>query len=311
MNYHLKLFGEKVKSIRKELRISQRAISEQTGVNIDTIRKIEKGMVIPRLDTLEILSTVLKQDISKLFLDYRLDNQAAFKEVKAKLEYKLNNNKYEDLYLEREQLKRIKFSTKSDYYHLLITQLFFFVDAIILYKVENKPEKAYKKLINSLKVTNQNFTLADYQIFIYSSMELRILMSIGFILNSLNESNKYLEILEFCMERVEVESSLHPKLCHNLSTAYKRNKQYEKALRYSNIGIECCKKSTNVTGLHILYYGKGVVEYYLNDPKYIKSIKTALLLCDILEQEKFKNKILKNCKDILKCKYEFENFSIK
>ena len=55
--------GIEFKRIRLESRMTQEKVSASSGVNKDTIRRIEKGEVIPRYDTLLSLSKAYKRDL--------------------------------------------------------------------------------------------------------------------------------------------------------------------------------------------------------------------------------------------------------
>lgn len=310
VSYNLHLFGEQVRFLRKKRKASQSIISEKTGINIETLRKIENGKVIPRLDTLEALSIVLKEDIAALLLRYRLDDYTLFNNIKHLLELKLDSNEYDKLPTVVDDLNKLKPLVNNDYYKIQIDQIYCFIDGAILYKVYNDPQNAYTKLINALIINYQEFSMKRYKAYTYSSIELRILMNIAFVTNDLGNPSHYLEIMQFCFDNVDLEGKLYPKLCHNLSTAYKRNKDYQNALKYADLGIKYCKKNNQFSGLHILYYGKGVIEYYLDDPEYVSSIKKAIFICELLDYKEVKRKILKNCKEFLKCEYDFEKHSI-
>ena len=73
MIYNLELFGEKLKEIRKALKLNQMEITELTNVDDKTIRRVEHGKVLPKLDTLELLSPIYKEDLISLLLEYRLN----------------------------------------------------------------------------------------------------------------------------------------------------------------------------------------------------------------------------------------------
>jgi len=75
----------------------------------------------------------------------------------------------------------------------------------------------------------------------------------AFVLNRLGYRDKYQEVMEFCINSVEPNDELYPKLCHNLSGVHRRNQAFEKALKFSNIGIETCQKTGIFNGLNILY----------------------------------------------------------
>ena len=45
-SYDMKQFGESLKKIRAKYNLTQKFISEQSGIHIDTLRRIENGLVI-------------------------------------------------------------------------------------------------------------------------------------------------------------------------------------------------------------------------------------------------------------------------
>jgi len=130
-------------------------------------------------------------------------------------------------------------------------------------------------------------------------MEIRILMNIAFIFNKLNHQEKYIEILEFCINTLNNDDEIYPKLCHNLEGAYIRNKDFKKALYFSNIGIESCQKNRNLNGLSLLFYGKGIAEYRLGKKENIDSLKTSIYLCKAFRQDQLEIAIRNNCKEFL------------
>ena len=58
-------FGLKLKEIRTSLNISQKDLSEKTGLTIRTIQRIENNEVKPSLYSLKVLGEVLKTDLSE------------------------------------------------------------------------------------------------------------------------------------------------------------------------------------------------------------------------------------------------------
>jgi transcriptional regulator with XRE-family HTH domain len=59
-------FGARLKEIRTSLNISQKELSEQTGLTLRTIQRIENNEVKPSLYSVKVLGEVLKTDLSKL-----------------------------------------------------------------------------------------------------------------------------------------------------------------------------------------------------------------------------------------------------
>jgi transcriptional regulator with XRE-family HTH domain len=58
-------FGARLKEIRTSLKISQKELSEQTGLTLRTIQRIENKEVKPSFYSLKVIGEVLKTDLSE------------------------------------------------------------------------------------------------------------------------------------------------------------------------------------------------------------------------------------------------------
>jgi transcriptional regulator with XRE-family HTH domain len=58
-------FGERLKELRTSLNCSQKELSEQTGLTLRTIQRIENNEVKPSLYSLRVIGEVLKTDLSE------------------------------------------------------------------------------------------------------------------------------------------------------------------------------------------------------------------------------------------------------
>ena len=58
-------FGARVKEIRTSLNYSQKELSEQTGLTLRTIQRIENSEVKPSLHSLKVIGEALKTDLSE------------------------------------------------------------------------------------------------------------------------------------------------------------------------------------------------------------------------------------------------------
>jgi transcriptional regulator with XRE-family HTH domain len=58
-------FGARLKEIRTSLNCSQKELSEQTGLTLRTIQRIENNEVKPSLYSLKVIGDVLKTDLSE------------------------------------------------------------------------------------------------------------------------------------------------------------------------------------------------------------------------------------------------------
>lgn len=302
MYFNLALFGNKVRRLRKKLKLTQSDVSEATGVNIETIRRIEAGKVLPRLDTLEYLSPALKEDLQSMLMKCRLDDYAVFLEIQNRIEQKFDKDDIDTLHMEYNELLCLRKSTNNEYYRVAIDQLLIFISAALSYKKDNNPELALHKLIMSIKKTTDGFTLDNYQRFAYTELEIRILMHIAMILNVMGKQEQYLKMLTFCANHANQHEKIYPKVLYNLAGAYLRGKNYGKAMEYTTRAIHLCNQTRNYTGLHLLYYNKALCEFRLGKGDYRDSLNKAIFLCDIYGYTSLKKRILLNCKEVFRIK---------
>lgn len=82
-------------------------------------------------------------------------------------------------------MKKISKYVSSPYYKTLIRQFILFTEAMILYKYKVDYNQILNKLIKTIKISTPTFDLLNYELFIYSPMEIRILMNIALILNKM------------------------------------------------------------------------------------------------------------------------------
>lgn len=296
--YNLELFGSEMKKIRLKLNLKRSEIARNATVADKTIKRYESGKVMPNFDILEDLSPFYKTELVALLIQCRFDDYSAFYEIKKRIEVKLYSKKEDDLKKELKDLNILSSSTKNKYCIDLINQLVVFLEAIELYSNEEN-DLAHDKFIESIKVTSPNFNFDKYSSYIFSSMEVRILMNIALIFYKANNDIKCIEIMEFCISSIELNDEICPTLCNNLAGVYVKNKNYQKTLEYSNIGIQSCIESQNSNCLSTLYYVKGYAECRLNMKEYMQSLNTSIYLCKAFKQDKLRSIIMEKCKKYL------------
>lgn len=294
--YHLDSFGKKVSYIRKSFSLSREQLSASSNVSVETIRKIENGKYHPSYEILDSLSNILKIDLNKFILNYRLDEFETFNDIKNSMEAKFDRDEFYTLENEYNDFSNLLASTRNQYYQKLINQLMLLIQSVILNKKEKKSEESLYKLIEAIHISTPKFSLSNYNTFVYNNIEIRILMNIALLLKKLASKEESLEMIEFCMKIVEPKDSIYPKLCHNLSGAYRLVKDYENALKYCNLGIRYCSERRDLNGLNLLYYGKGIAEYNLGYDGYIDTLNKAISFCDVLGQDELKEIIIHKCK---------------
>lgn len=72
MNYKLVDFGRRAKEIRISMSLTQSDVRELVGLNEDTLRRTEKGITMPNIETLDLLSVAYQCDMNSIFSKYKI-----------------------------------------------------------------------------------------------------------------------------------------------------------------------------------------------------------------------------------------------
>ena len=299
MYYNLFLFGEKLKSIREKLSLTQKQVVDLALIDERTLRRMEQGKVIPKLETLEVLSVIYNTDLVSVIIESRIRDYSKLVQTQRNIDLKLLNEDMSNFENELLIIDELLENIENEYYKILITQFKLFLYGIKHYK-NAEYKNALDMYIKAIKQTISDFSLDKYKEFRFSLMEIRILMDIALVEDKFLQYDKYSEILEFCFNKCEEDNEIYPRICHNLAGVYRKKEKYDRALLYADIGIKICKKNMFADTLAVLYYGKAFAEYRLAKPEYNDSIKAALQLCKIFEQMDLRNHIVTNCENVLK-----------
>ena len=298
MYYNLFLFGERLKSIREKLGLTQKQVVDMAFIDERTLRRMELGKVIPKLETLEALSVIYKTDLVSAIIESRITDYSMLLQTQRNIDLKLINEEMSNFDNELKLIDKLLENIEHEYYKILITQFKFFLYGIRYYK-NKEYQNAMDMYINAIKQTLNDFSLDNYKEYSFSLMEIRILMNIALVEDKCEQDEKYEEILKFCINQCDENNEIYPRICHNLAGVYRKKEEYSRALFYDNKGIEICKKNMFADTLAVLYYGKAFVEYRLEKTEYKKSLDLSLQLCNIFEQIELMKQIIVNCEDVL------------
>lgn len=298
MYYNLFLFGKRLKDIREKLGLTQKQVVDMALIDERTLRRMERGKVIPKLETLEALSVIYKTDLVSAIIESRITDYSMLLQTQRNIDLKLINEEMSNFDNELKLIDKLLENIENEYYKILITQFKFFLYGIRYYK-NKEYQNAMDMYINAIKQTLNDFSLDNYKEYSFSLMEIRILMNIALVEDKCEQDEKYEEILKFCINQCDENNEIYPRICHNLAGVYRKKEEYSRALFYDNKGIEICKKNMFADTLAVLYYGKAFVEYRLEKTEYKKSLDLSLQLCKIFEQIELMKQIIVNCEDVL------------
>lgn len=286
-SYDLKQFGEKIKKLRTSLGFSQAMVSKDTGINIDTIRKIENGYSIPRYDTLVQLSLCYKTDLHKILASYQRCNLLL--DFCMRLDYLMNYGKFEEIKnLHEYFLSEI---SKSDDLQLINAIELEQIDCLIL-----AISSSYKKEINTaleticyaLNLTIPEFSYERYADFRYSSLEIRLLVVAAACLGDIRKCSLSISISEFIISLIDIdlfsdksEDLYVIKSLANVSYNYHRLENHKKALENAKKGIDLSLKKGHMDMLHFLFLRLAVAQLRLGISEYMDSFKKCLYVLKI------------------------------
>lgn len=290
-SYDVTQFSARLKSIRTNLNHTQQIVSKSTGINIDTIRKIENGYSLPRYDTLSLLSSFYKINLHEVFNTY--NSSYVLYKFYIDLDRLIDQNNFEKLQIQYDEF--LKELATTDHLHLVntndLTQLSMLVEAIQHRYSESYEDWVYAKetLVNALRLNDPDFQIENFHVHRYTYFELRILLVLSAVLGDLKEcipSNNIAEYLLAAFDDSHYNAKGEDKLivkCYALiSYNYHRLDQHKLALSSAVEGINYCiiRNTTNIPPFLLLR--KGIAEYYLNDTNSLKSLRRCLNQLDIL-----------------------------
>lgn len=113
-----KLIGARIAKIRKEREITQERLAASINVATETISRLERGVSIPSLATLERISRALHCPLKELFdFEYSESKGSAFENEINKLIAFLKTKNFDDVKMCHRILKAVFEQIEKNYYH--------------------------------------------------------------------------------------------------------------------------------------------------------------------------------------------------
>ena len=125
MYYNLFLFGERLKNIREKLGLTQKQVVDMAFIDERTLRRMELGKVIPKLETLEALSVIYKTDLVSAIIESRITDYSMLLQTQRNIDLKLINEEMSNFENEFKLIDKLLENIENEYYKILITQFKF------------------------------------------------------------------------------------------------------------------------------------------------------------------------------------------
>ena len=318
ISYNLVQFGEKLKNARKELGLSQVDIQNSAGVSVDALRRIEKGEVIPRYETLELLSAIYKQDLLELLKSSR--NNKLLTEYFEELDGLITS--YDEKKMKKLE-DNIRRSFTSDNLSSIVNpnevlQVLLFIRGASLYysRISSDHIDAKNILLDALRLTIPGFKTNEFRTYNYSYIELRILLFLSILIAQNDEVELSNDILYFILDRLRNSSTskflsfLIIKIYSNLSYNYHLQDNHVKVIEISDEGISYCLRQETTYGLFLFYYRKGIAEYELKIETYIPTLYSSFFLLKVTNNQNLLDIYLEVTKQTYNIEIDFSTLKL-
>lgn len=280
-------FAEQLRAIRIRRKMSQVLVSEKTGINEDTLRRLEKGDHIPRFETLCILSKYYKEDLHALLQRCMQSEKIWF--LYQELDQLITKDNAEQvLQLIHSFRKDIAVFSEGLIDVLDLEQIRLFLDGMEASYAGNE-QISITHYMDALKVFNPELTLEHWKDFPYSGFELRILFSLASELGFIRNVELSNEILLFLLSRLDAEvhanyfqKLLITKIYASLAYNFHRLSDDVNAVKYAELGISYCIENQLTSYLPLMLLRKGVGLVHLEKPEGIVCLDQAIQLLSIL-----------------------------
>lgn len=301
-------FGEHIKQIRRNSGLSQAEVAAQAGLSRDTIRRIERGEVVVRFDTLVLLSEIYKRDLLD-DLRYFSDSTVLFTYYH-RLDELIVTNDIETLSQLRQDFGRFIQQYETDYPIIIQTKNQFesFLEAISAL-ISQQYEASVEILIQAMKFTNPSFDMDDLLSFKYTLFEQRLLIVLAQAISRIGDykkSNKILHVLYNRMIKLSSvslnEKQLLVKILINLADNYHRMENDKQVMKVAQTGIDYCNEHFLMYGLNIFLYRLGIAKFHLKLPDYQAALLHSITILRIQQM----NEMADYYVDITKQQYQID-----
>ena len=301
-------FGEHIKQIRRNSGLSQAEVAAQAGLSRDTIRRIERGEVVVRFDTLVLLSEIYKRDLLD-DLRYFSDSTVLFTYYH-RLDELIVTNDIETLSQLRQDFGRFIQQYETDYPIIIQTKNQFesFLEAISAL-ISQQYEASVEILIQAMKFTNPSFDMDDLLSFKYTLFEQRLLIVLAQAISRIGDykkSNKILHVLYNRMIKLSSvslnEKQLLVKILVNLADNYHRMENDKQVMKVAQTGIDYCNEHFLMYGLNIFLYRLGIAKFHLKLPDYQVELLHSIMILRIQQMNEMADYYI----DITKQQYQID-----
>lgn len=289
MIYNLNRFGEMFQALRIAKGYSYNTLSDEAGIAKNTLRNIERGKVIPTIETLSVLSNYLSVDLSTLFLSCKDNLHSRFEDLRTDFDKMIAKHRSDRLLeymnVAESMLSRSTTSEEENQLQLRILQLYYRMIGHYETFIKKDDDAALRGFLQAMRVTIPDFNIDAYDKHTYNYDELQILFNLVQMFGRRKKNALNLTIYQYIYDvhetLLESEVYLLPTLLNNMSVLYMETGHLTRALHYANLGLEYIHREQVLIDLPALLLCKGLILYHMNIGNHDLYIQSALNLLAI------------------------------
>lgn len=311
-DYNLKKFGCQIKSFRVKLSLTQKKIRELCGLNPDTLRKLEAGLTTPTIDTMIKLSEIYSINVYNILENCRTYNDDNLIRFRRKIDQVSYSDNLESIELLIKEIKEYSSIDELSFIRDHLDQLEILATVI---SMKNKSDilnstLSHDMCYRGLRISKPNISLSKIYDYIFTPLEIRLLIGLSFAKSRLEMTHDSIRIMEAVICQLELHQDVHNanitifiQAYYALSHFYYLLNINDKAINACNLGLSLSKQHGISTFLPYLLYRKGISELLLNLPSYRSTLKKCIFTLELLGLFDLKKKYL----NVLKSKYNIDD----
>lgn len=291
-SYNLEGFGDEMRRIRRNCRMSQIKVTKIMDISEDTLRRIENAKVLPTYETLTKLSHVYKRNLL-MVLD-RFQTSKLLLDIYEEVDSYMVHNKPDAMTFIKAKLKKIENECKQ---HGLIVpeeihQLEILLKATISFNNRTDHTNQINLINDAISRTNYEYSSSNSPNCVFNNLELRLILTKGLFHADICEFEESNRILLSCYNNLKENQSYSKetikvlvKLIYNISYNYHQLSAHNLALEYACKGIDILLEEEMIFLFPHLYGRKGIAEYKLGNKDYANTMYECLTLMKIFKDE--------------------------
>lgn len=309
VSYDCEAFGLRLKALRKGCGLSQNEVSIRTGMNTDTLRRIENGSVIPRYESLEVLSNLYQVNLLQVLDQCKVSNQLLrYYDALDNILLKSDADALQQLIeafrkdASKARLKQHIHPQELEQFNLLLINLQKSFSS-------NPEDKATAKagLWLILQDKYPRLSVETLESYAFTDFEAKVLLMVAVLSAELQERSLSTTMLTYLKDHKKpqetarhTEKKMYLKALINLAYNYHLDDKHQDAYGVAVAGIAECLRYDLLYGLYILYYRKGIAEIHLQLPA-LESFQNCFQLLKIQGLEH----LIEHYRTVLKELYQF------